>query len=157
MTTLIPAVLVKYRGDATGADRLGYEKHAWDYQALVTSRPNPVDPGTWDWHPALQAAINEIEAGGGIGRVILKGGYYYVSDLLTSKGLVSIVGHGKNCTFIKCAKGFISGGSEESYSPYTTMTVRDLTVMRSEERLVGKEFVRTCRSRGPTKPEKKKK
>lgn len=31
----------------------------WEYEALITSRPNPSDPRTWDWQPAIQAAINE--------------------------------------------------------------------------------------------------
>lgn len=30
----------------------------WDYAHLVTNRPNVIDYKTWDWHPALQAAID---------------------------------------------------------------------------------------------------
>lgn len=34
-----------------------------DYAALVTDRPTPNDPGTWDWAPAANAAIQSVPAG----------------------------------------------------------------------------------------------
>ena len=33
----------------------------WEYEHLVDIRPNPLDPGTWDWTPALRAAINSTD------------------------------------------------------------------------------------------------
>lgn len=31
----------------------------WEYANLVTVKPTPADPSTWDWGPAMQAAHNE--------------------------------------------------------------------------------------------------
>ncbi|VVN51161.1 hypothetical protein PS685_00574 [Pseudomonas fluorescens] len=33
----------------------------WEYDHLVSARPNPADPSTWDWTPALLAAINSTD------------------------------------------------------------------------------------------------
>ncbi|WP_439861639.1 tail fiber domain-containing protein [Pseudomonas sp. MBLB4136] len=30
----------------------------WEYAGLITSKPNPADPATWDWQPAIQAAVD---------------------------------------------------------------------------------------------------
>lgn len=30
----------------------------WEFASLVTSKPTPADPTTWDWTPALQALLN---------------------------------------------------------------------------------------------------
>ncbi|HCF2194992.1 TPA: right-handed parallel beta-helix repeat-containing protein [Pseudomonas aeruginosa] len=30
----------------------------WEFASLVTNKPNPVDPSTWDWTPAMQAAVD---------------------------------------------------------------------------------------------------
>ena len=32
----------------------------WEYEHLVTVRPISTDPSSWDWAPALEAAINEL-------------------------------------------------------------------------------------------------
>lgn len=32
----------------------------WEYEKLVLSKSDPADSKTWDWQPALQAAINDI-------------------------------------------------------------------------------------------------
>lgn len=36
------------------------EVSVWEFANLITSKPNPNDPQTWDWYPALQAAINYV-------------------------------------------------------------------------------------------------
>lgn len=30
----------------------------WEYESLIVTKPNPADPTTWDWTPALQAALS---------------------------------------------------------------------------------------------------
>ena len=32
--------------------------NVWEFVGLVTYKPNPADPATWDWRPAIQAAVN---------------------------------------------------------------------------------------------------
>ncbi|MCO2927868.1 hypothetical protein FA260_32775 [Pseudomonas aeruginosa] len=36
----------------------GNSINVWEYASLVSNRPNPDDPTTWDWTPAVQAAVN---------------------------------------------------------------------------------------------------
>ncbi|EMV7745586.1 hypothetical protein [Pseudomonas aeruginosa] len=36
----------------------GSSINVWEYASLVSSKPNPEDPTTWDWAPAVQAAVN---------------------------------------------------------------------------------------------------
>lgn len=36
--------------------------NVWEYASDVVSKPNPADPSTWDWTPAVQAAINAAAA-----------------------------------------------------------------------------------------------
>lgn len=38
----------------------GLDVSIWEFANLITSKPNPDDPQTWDWYPALQAAINYV-------------------------------------------------------------------------------------------------
>lgn len=40
----------------------GNSINVWEYASLVSNRPNPDDPTTWDWAPAVQAAINFCNA-----------------------------------------------------------------------------------------------
>lgn len=34
-------------------------KNIWEYAGLITNKTDPDDPETWDWAPAIQAAIND--------------------------------------------------------------------------------------------------
>lgn len=71
------AFLVKELAKSTGAGTVGFDRSPisaiigslakaitglsisiWEYDNLVTVRPTPTDPTTWNWTPALQAAIN---------------------------------------------------------------------------------------------------
>lgn len=34
----------------------------WEFASLVTSKPTPSDPNTWDWTPAIQAGLNYTQS-----------------------------------------------------------------------------------------------
>lgn len=40
----------------------GSSINVWEYASLVSSKPNPEDPTTWDWAPAVQAAVDFCNA-----------------------------------------------------------------------------------------------
>lgn len=43
----------------------------WEHEEAIISKPNPADPNTWDWSPALNAALAVM------GKVRLPGGFTY--------------------------------------------------------------------------------
>jgi hypothetical protein len=82
----------------------------WEFDYLVTVKPNPADPNTWDWTPALQAAADSIAPNtansGGMETPPAKGGVVYLptGDYGITKYIwrsyVTIVGEASSNTFI---------------------------------------------------------
>lgn len=119
------------------------------FVALITVKPNPIDPSTWDWTPAFQAAVNALKGTGK--KLYIPEGTYIVS---TSGTVVSppylshpyaiivdatleIVCHGKimipmdpdkKCIaflFDGCTGGGLTGGFAEGYwSDIDALTTR---------------------------------
>lgn len=50
----------------------------WEYADYVTNKPNPADPQTWDWSPALQQAIVESQTY----RKLPNGSVYYAKSAI---------------------------------------------------------------------------
>lgn len=69
--------------------------NVWEYANLVTSKPSPNDPTTWDWTPAIQGAMDDLPDGG-----VLQypaGGTFRHGKVMIPK-TVHLVGYG--CTLI---------------------------------------------------------
>lgn len=59
----------------------------WEYASLVVSKPNPADPTTWDWTPAIQSAIDTISAAGG-GSLEFRASTYPITAITMKAGVV---------------------------------------------------------------------
>ena len=66
----------------------------WEYANLVTSKPNANDPTTWDWTPAIQAAIDNTPQGGWVSFPDINGWYEFTSIRL--KAGVNLTANGKS-------------------------------------------------------------
>ena len=66
----------------------------WEFAQLVTSKPTPADPSTWDWSPAVAAAFVYL---GDAGVLEFTEGTFRVSGISTSK-TISMVGRGAGVT-----------------------------------------------------------
>jgi hypothetical protein len=63
----------------------------WEFADLVVSKPNPTDPATWDWTPAIQGGIDALSAAGG-GELRLYPGRNFPFTGLTMKEAVVLNG-----------------------------------------------------------------
>lgn len=64
----------------------------WEFANLITEKPTPSDPSTWDWTPAIQAAFNAAEPTSGVVRLPLLNPIRHTT--LTLRQGVSIEGYG---------------------------------------------------------------
>jgi hypothetical protein len=82
----------------------------WETQfvMLITSKPTPGNPTTWDWTPAIEAAITYVKTNGG-GDVELTAGIYPITRITRRNG-VSIIGRGCTATYLQ-ALPFIPSGT----------------------------------------------
>lgn len=69
----------------------------WEYANLVTAKPNPSDPGTWDWTPAFSQALTSNKKV----RVPNNGHEYLISSVTVAGDTASLV----------CDRGVIIRGS----------------------------------------------
>ncbi len=65
----------------------------WEFESLITSKPNPADFTTWDWYPAIQGAIDYATANGPC-TVKLAMGQMGVSQPVEMKSNVYLLGYG---------------------------------------------------------------
>jgi hypothetical protein len=77
----------------------------WEFADLVTSKPNPSDPNTWDWTPAIQACVNAangtpILVPPGTYRVTSMITYYNISGVIKPQGF-KLQGYGRGVTIFK--------------------------------------------------------
>lgn len=49
---------------STGAMLSSQWLSVWEFANLITDKPAPSDPDTWDWQPAIQGALNALSPGG---------------------------------------------------------------------------------------------
>lgn len=111
------------------------EVSIWEYADRITNKPNAIDPTTWDWAPALQAASNDNVA------VILEDGFTYkvLSPLTYANGISTYNGYAR---FPKCPSGLavldysaianagagwtsgvpVDDVSQPAYTPFMTIT-----------------------------------
>lgn len=66
----------------------------WEFAEFVTSKPEPTDPNTWDWSPAVLAAFSSL---GSAGVLAFTAGIFRVSGVETSK-TISMLGRGAGVT-----------------------------------------------------------
>ena len=50
-------------------------RNIWEFAGLITSKPDVLDPSTWDWQPAIQAAVNSTA-----GVVYFPAGFTYTTQ-----------------------------------------------------------------------------
>lgn len=62
----------------------------WEKANLVTSKPVPSDPNTWDWTPAINAAIDAIRLSNTPRGVVTfgRGGTYFASQIRIYRGII---------------------------------------------------------------------
>lgn len=106
------AVLRSDLAASTGAERVGWKRSPpvsgintvsemldsqtrslWEYANLVTYKPDANDPKTWDWSPAIQAAIDELASLRG-GLLLFPRGVFKHSASIQLKAFVSVRGEG---------------------------------------------------------------
>lgn len=106
------AVLRSDLAASTGAERVGWKRSQpvsgintvsemldsqtrslWEYANLVTYKPDANDPKTWDWSPAIQAAIDELASLRG-GLLLFPRGVFKHSASIQLKAFVSVRGEG---------------------------------------------------------------
>lgn len=79
--------------------------NVWEFAGLITSKPNPADPSTWDWTPAFNGAIAAaaVQGGGDVlhtpGVWTVLGSIYLVSRVHLKLLGVKLVGNGSNNIF----------------------------------------------------------
>lgn len=73
------------------------EVNIWEYSHLVTSKPTPSNPATWDWYPALVAAEAYVFAQGG-GVIYIPEGDYRTSNEINLRQGVQLQGDGSRVT-----------------------------------------------------------
>ncbi|HGK8909610.1 TPA: hypothetical protein ACKAE1_002688 [Pseudomonas aeruginosa] len=64
----------------------------WEYASLITDKPNPSDPSTWDWTPALQAMVDSAQtyiSGSGSKRVtcLIGPGTFLIKSVVWKSGV----------------------------------------------------------------------
>lgn len=90
---------------AVGAMLSTTRVNIWEFAHLVSVKPNPADPGTWDWSPAVQAAFDSMATING-GVVDFGAGYFKWSGVTCSKK-VGISGHSPSA----CRLGNFTAGA----------------------------------------------
>lgn len=66
----------------------------WEFAGAITSKPDPLDPETWDWAPAFQAAF---DAGGGL---FVPQARYPVRGIVTATKPLRMLGLGQSLSVI---------------------------------------------------------
>jgi hypothetical protein len=77
--------------DGTISKRLSQlQVDVWEFSHLVTSKPTPSDPDTWDWTPAINAAIDSVRLSTTPRGVITfgRGGTYIASQIRLYRGIL---------------------------------------------------------------------
>lgn len=64
----------------------------WEFAGLVTDKPTPSDPATWEWSPAIQAWLNTAAARGDMVKPPI--GMFRHSQKIIRPAFVSMVGRG---------------------------------------------------------------
>ena len=84
---------------------LNAQKHnLHEFSEFVVSKPNPINPATWDWTPAIQMATDHISLIGG-GELFTPAGIYQHTTI-NKKPNVSYSGEGLNVTkFVNTGSG----------------------------------------------------
>lgn len=86
--------------DARVATKLNSTKiDIWEYAYLVTSKPTPANPSTWDWTPAFAAAMAAFPTGGGT--LTMGVGGTYLASRITLRRFVVIDGGNVASTVLK--------------------------------------------------------
>lgn len=100
----------------------------WEVQfvMLITSKPTS-DPKTWDWTPAIQAAIDYSKSVG-CGNVEIPEGTYSITRITRRNG-VSIIGRGCTSTYLQ-ALPYVPSGS----APYGMVEIENGPVIGSHMR-----------------------
>lgn len=80
-------------GESVGSILSASERNIYEWAHLVVSKPTPSNPNTWDWGPAIQAAINSINALGG-GKLKFPRGVFKHSASIQLRSFVSVQGEG---------------------------------------------------------------
>lgn len=62
----------------------------WEKVSLITDKPTPSDSSTWDWTPAIQAALNEAGALPTGSTVVLPTGSYRITNVNSNRWALSI-------------------------------------------------------------------
>lgn len=100
----------------------------WEFAALITSKPNPSDPSTWDWTPAIQAAVATGKS------VYFPSGVYLLTTPVSSAVAGQrLLGSGVAQTKIKAAATFVGAallimGNKASTTVTSAMSARDFTL-----------------------------
>lgn len=99
-----------------------------EFVSLITSKPNANDPATWDWAPAIQAAVNT-------GRSVQfpAGTFCLGAPIVAAFAGQRLLGAGVSQTTIKALAGFVGSallimGNKVSVSNTSAMQARDFTV-----------------------------
>lgn len=95
-------------GSAIVAASLGKMASITDYEANVVTKPNPLDPDTWDWTPAVVAAFTDLAP---VGKLEFPEGVFKFSGVSTSS-TISLVGRGAGNTTIQ---NFTAGATILTY------------------------------------------
>ena len=92
------------------------------FVSLITSKPNPIDPKTWDWTPAIQAGIDYLNSIGG-GALWFPTSVYPITTV-TMKAGVALVGPTRRLTNVMAlATGSIFGSPVLEASGTSTAAV----------------------------------
>lgn len=71
----------------------------WEFASAVVTKPDPEQPSTWDWGPAIQAHQNACVSLGLAGFV--PPGIYPMSQVVPPTGNFEYIGAGRNATFFR--------------------------------------------------------
>lgn len=100
----------------------------WEFANLITSKPNVSDPSTWDWTPAVRAAVATGKS------VYFPSGVYLLTGPVTAAVAGQrLLGAGTFQTTLKAASTFVGAallimGNKASTSVTGAMACRDLTL-----------------------------
>lgn len=93
----------------------GHSISVWEFASLITVKPDPADPRTWDWAPAINAAYAAaaaypVDAGVGLRwskSVYFPGGLYLVSETVgPTRNGIATHGEGPLTSVIRPMPGF---------------------------------------------------
>ena len=94
------------------------EVSIWEFASFITSKPNLADRSTWDWTPAINAALDSINATGG-GGLYFPPMVYFVAGRISKTSAAGFRGNikirGSGMTFSVLKFGYIAkaeGGNE---------------------------------------------